>query len=362
MDYGLLGGLGEGLRAGIESYRTERDYAQKKRDKSEEDEVKKRLARAQEVDSAAKIADITGGVPKGLFSEDIDHVFNPESQGQSSGLIGQPQQPSGLVSQEKGAITGSEGYLTKPIDSQFMPKHVREGIKEATQLSAQNYGKGVTYKYDPDSRTVRQFSAPMSEEHTQDVEGKRLGNEEKKKSLGTIKPEQAKAATYGKRMIQSEEIFKKLEDSGYSRASAKEGFNSMLPALAQSSNLREQDQAERNFVNAVLRNESGSAINANEFASAEKQYFPRPGDSPEVLANKAANRQLAINGMKLDAGDQAWNNLSIPKAIVKKSKKTGGGLIQSAVADGTPKSGEVHDGYRFKGGDPGVQSNWEKVN
>lgn len=53
------------------------------------------------------------------------------------------------------------------------------------------------------------------------------------------------------------------------------------------------DQAKRDFVNAVLRRESGAVITPQEFENAEKQYFPVPGNSPEVLAQKQRNRELA---------------------------------------------------------------------
>lgn len=58
------------------------------------------------------------------------------------------------------------------------------------------------------------------------------------------------------------------------------------------------DQAQRNFVNAVLRKESGAAISPSEFDSASKQYFPQPGDGPDVIRQKAQNRATAIAAMK----------------------------------------------------------------
>lgn len=61
------------------------------------------------------------------------------------------------------------------------------------------------------------------------------------------------------------------------------------------------DQSVRDFVNAQLRKESGAAISEGEFESARKQYFPQPGDSPEVIAQKARNRATAINAMKRTA-------------------------------------------------------------
>lgn len=61
------------------------------------------------------------------------------------------------------------------------------------------------------------------------------------------------------------------------------------------------DQSVRDFVNAQLRKESGAAISEGEFESARKQYFPQPGDSADVIKQKARNRATAINAMKRTA-------------------------------------------------------------
>lgn len=67
------------------------------------------------------------------------------------------------------------------------------------------------------------------------------------------------------------------------------------------------EQAQRDFVNATLRQESGAAISQGEFENAKRQYFPQPGDSAEVIAQKAANRKLAIEGFKRSAGKAAFS-------------------------------------------------------
>jgi len=120
-----------------------------------------------------------------------------------------------------------------------------------------------------------------------------------------IKDAQAQAAGFGKRMQLAEQTFADLTKKGYNRASITESAKAWLPGAAQSEDLKRQDQAERNFVNAVLRRESGAAISNSEFESAKQQYFPRPGDTDAVLAQKAANRQQAMESMKVAAGP-AW--------------------------------------------------------
>lgn len=66
------------------------------------------------------------------------------------------------------------------------------------------------------------------------------------------------------------------------------------------------EQAQRDFVNAVLRQESGAAIGPSEFDNARKQYFPQPGDGKGVIAQKDRNRKLAIQGLKSNAGRAAF--------------------------------------------------------
>lgn len=77
-----------------------------------------------------------------------------------------------------------------------------------------------------------------------------------------------------------------------------------------SANDQKAEQAQRDFVNAILRQESGAAIGASEFQNAARQYFPQPGDSKAVIAQKAANRKTAIQGLVRNAGANA--GLSAP--------------------------------------------------
>jgi hypothetical protein len=65
---------------------------------------------------------------------------------------------------------------------------------------------------------------------------------------------------------------------------------------------QQADQAMRDFINAILRKESGATIRDEEFASARKQYFPLPGDSEAVIKQKADNRRIAIEGVMRSAG------------------------------------------------------------
>lgn len=64
-------------------------------------------------------------------------------------------------------------------------------------------------------------------------------------------------------------------------------------------------QSRINFITAQLRKESGASIAPSEFATAEKLYFPKPGDTQAVIDAKAKTRKTAIEAMKVQAGPGA---------------------------------------------------------
>lgn len=85
--------------------------------------------------------------------------------------------------------------------------------------------------------------------------------------------------------------------------------NVMLPQNAQ-----KVEQSQRDFVNAILRQESGAVIAQSEFDNAQKQYFPQPGDSQAVIEQKRKNRKTAIEGLRVMAGPAAAQTREQPQA------------------------------------------------
>lgn len=120
---------------------------------------------------------------------------------------------------------------------------------------------------------------------------------------------QGKSALYADKAAEADTTIKTLEgkysplaisakqDAGILGTAAEGLANKMLGV-----NEQKAEQAQRNFVNAILRQESGAAISKSEFDNAQKQYFPQPGDSPDVIKQKAMNRQVAISGLRRSAG------------------------------------------------------------
>lgn len=113
---------------------------------------------------------------------------------------------------------------------------------------------------------------------------------------------QGKSVMFGTRAAQSHNILNNLEDSANPLAVAASEKGGVLANWAISPENQRVAQAQRDFINAVLRQESGASISSSEFDSARKQYFPQPGDSDEVKAQKRANRDLVIKGFARQAG------------------------------------------------------------
>ncbi len=121
--------------------------------------------------------------------------------------------------------------------------------------------------------------------------------------------DQRKTSGYAARMAQAEQDIQDVSKSGYNRASITGGIEAALGDIPYIGNIiqpgdaQRQRQAERNFINASLRRESGATISPSEFDNAEKQYFPRVGDKQDVLDQKKRNRDLQIKSFQ----DQSSN-------------------------------------------------------
>lgn len=172
--------------------------------------------------------------------------------------------------------------------------------------------------------------------------------------------EQANAAMFATRMSEADKIISDpaIYGAGLGRQGMAKQFAENIPIVGNAISgmgetgpkYQQYRQAQRDFVNAILRKESGAAISQGEFANAEKQYFPQPGDSQEVIAQKAKNRQTAIETIA---------NAAAPGFTKDFMSKRGGGSLNApsaydiqkakeAIAAGRSQQ-EVSDFLRSKG-------------
>lgn len=142
---------------------------------------------------------------------------------------------------------------------------------------------------------------------------------------------QGASTTYGMRMKEAHDILTDLEKQGQANTGrirgAVSGIVGLVPligdklegvtgsiynALPQimgglSPEQQQVQQARINFITAQLRKESGASISVPEFSTAERLYFPQPGDDAKTIAQKQKTRETSIRGMKVQAGPGAKN-------------------------------------------------------
>jgi hypothetical protein len=191
--------------------------------------------------------------------------------------------------------------------------------REATALGGQTYDaeRGLTINTrSGEARPVMQGGTP-------------IGAKEK-----PLNDTQAKALQFSSRMENADQIINSLSKSGTNvsnpLANVPFGIGTLTSAMSPASN-QKLEQAQRDFINAVLRRESGAAISPSEFENARKQYFPAMGDSPEVIAQKAQARALSTAGIKAEVPKGAPNLLQDLEANGKRSAVSGGGWSVTKV-------------------------------
>jgi hypothetical protein len=140
---------------------------------------------------------------------------------------------------------------------------------------------------------------------------------------------QSNAAMFGGAMAQAQNTIKQLEKSGTVKNAVVPG---LLTGLAQmipfgvgenignviqstfnadptgliGPNAAQQKlgQAQLAFATAYLRKTSGAAFGASEISNTIKEFFPLVGEGEKVIAQKAAARERAIEGMKISTGKE----------------------------------------------------------
>jgi hypothetical protein len=123
------------------------------------------------------------------------------------------------------------------------------------------------------------------------------------------------ALGYAERVVEASMT---IDSIGDQFSSAWSVVGARIPNNLKSEERQQFEQAQRNFVNAVLRRESGAAIAESEFESAAKQYFPQPGDKPSVLAQKKVNRETVARNLLREGGqptDVQERNINDPLGL-----------------------------------------------
>lgn len=256
---------------------------------------------------------------------EMDAVAGKQGEAQNRLIDGQNKLLEGQIKREQLAESATQRAAREKLSAAYDTGHkgmIRmarrqaeaAGIKLATDdaptLQHVETDAGIM-AFDPRSGTMTPVAGPGGEP----VKGGKPLTEFQGKSTG-----------FGMRAAISSKIIDEVGKNGEVQPSLLKRAAEAVPLVGESLGTmanhfqtpeqQQVEQAHRDFINAVLRQESGAAIGASEFDNARKQYFPQPGDSKEVIAQKKANRELAIKGFQISAGPGG--------------KNIGGSLVQQA--------------------------------
>lgn len=249
------------------------------------------------------------------------------------------------------SVTGKPTLLSDPQETDKTPQSVREykfAKDNGYEGSYTDFVTGVKSNKDiANLNKQREAEADRiglkGEDRRGYVLNGKLPSESEKQTEG-----QANAALYARRMAEAEKVLSRPEIQSASMDRVQKA-ESAVPAFGNSLVTKEYqmaDQAQRDFINATLRRESGAAIAPSEFDNAAKQYFPQPGDSKEVLAQKSRNRRTAMEGIANAAAPSFREEF-----FGTKKPGLGVGLRESGQAPEGPKapasSGQTKSGVKW---------------
>jgi hypothetical protein len=231
-----------------------------------------------------------------------------------------PQMRAGGAIQQRGAQRVQSARVNKTI--QWLKKNGYPDIAAAVEANPKSAANVMSAVLAQRTKGTEQFRVATPEEAAKygaeagqfDSKGRFYPTQQVQKTQQLTGGEQ-KATGFFNRAYQSQIILNDLENQGTSMRNYIAGTVPFGNFLRTSEGQR-YDQAKRDFINAILRQESGAVIGVDEFENAEKQYFPQPGDTADVIAQKRRNREAAIAGLKVASGPGA--------EMVNGNGKTGG--------------------------------------
>lgn len=113
------------------------------------------------------------------------------------------------------------------------------------------------------------------------------------------------SAGYASRMMAAEQTLSRVVQGGFNPGNWTDATMGRLPIVGNaltSEGGQLYRQAQEDWVRAKLRRESGAVIGAEEMAQEVRTYFPQPGDTPAMIAQKEQARRLASQAMVGAAG------------------------------------------------------------
>lgn len=115
---------------------------------------------------------------------------------------------------------------------------------------------------------------------------------------------------------------------------AVEGDPTGLLRGQQTPKFQQAQQAGKEFLQAILRKDTGAAITPQETAEYGSVYLPIPGDTPQVIEQKRISRRRALEAINAGLPPQAI--LAQERALINTEAATGGAQVIPAPAAAAP--------------------------
>ncbi len=180
---------------------------------------------------------------------------------------------------------------------------------------------------------------------------------------------QTKDALFAERMARSEIMLRGIigtpDAPKYNPGSKLNNFfpdSGIFANMLNSNTFKNYKAAAGEWIAAILRKDTGAAVTQAEWDFYWPTFFPQPGDSAEVQAQKLQRRVMAAQGLRGSSGpafDRMYPGFDQEMRGVLGAQTLPG---QSRTTRAAPQPGTVEDGFRFKGGDPSKADSWERVN
>lgn len=225
-----------------------------------------------------------------------------------------------------------------PGSKQFSDVMLRTMMKPAQQTNISMGGDRQPLTPMTDEQ-MAQFGLPTGPGHTKYIVDKSGMPQPVKADGGT--EAQSKAAFYASNMQGAHDVLSNTQNNvDFTKLGVKHVINDIPwageflasnyanPELSEDEQLF--DNAVEQFVAGVNRSESGATVSQMEWSKARNRFIPGKGDKPEVIAQKAKNREMATRMMMESGGILGQSQLeqfdraveAAKNAIPRKSKET----------------------------------------
>jgi hypothetical protein len=136
---------------------------------------------------------------------------------------------------------------------------------------------------------------------------------------GDMTESESNASMFGARMFTANQALVTLESEGTKLGQMIAGKIPVVGNYMLTPEGRQYQNAQKNFVAALLRKESGAVIGQDEIDDAIPIYFPVAGDDPQTIEMKRKNRQIVVNAMmqagKTEVSGQGMQSSGQPRKI-----------------------------------------------